>query len=62
LTGTYQLLVYAVDVNLSDGNIDTVKENAQTLMDSSKVVGLEVIKKKMISCCLLNKFQGKIMT
>jgi hypothetical protein len=29
-------------VNLLDDNIDTIKKNTQTLIDSSKVVGLEV--------------------
>jgi hypothetical protein len=46
LNGTNQLLVYADDViyaddvNLLGDNIDTIKENTQTLIDATKEVGL----------------------
>jgi hypothetical protein len=42
LNGTYQLLICADDVNLLDDNIDTVKKNTETSIDTSKEVGLEV--------------------
>jgi hypothetical protein len=42
LNGTYQLLVYADDVNILGDNIDTTKENAQTLIDANKETDLEV--------------------
>jgi hypothetical protein len=42
LNGTHQLLVYADDVNLLGDNIDTIKKNTQTLIDTGKEVGLEV--------------------
>jgi hypothetical protein len=42
LNGTYQLLVYAEDVNLLGDFIDTVNKNTETLIGASKVVGLEV--------------------
>jgi hypothetical protein len=42
LNGTHQLLVYADDVNLLVGNIDTTKKNTQTLIDASKEIGLKV--------------------
>jgi hypothetical protein len=44
LNGTHQLLLFADDVNLLDGNIrvDTIKKNTQTLIDASKELGLEV--------------------
>jgi hypothetical protein len=42
LNGTHQLLVYADDVHLLGDNIDTTKKNAETLIDASKEVGLEV--------------------
>jgi hypothetical protein len=42
LNGTHQLLAYADDVNLLGDNIDTIKKNAETLIDASKEVGLEI--------------------
>jgi hypothetical protein len=39
LNWTHQLLAYADGVNLLADNIDTVKKNTETLMDSSKEVG-----------------------
>jgi hypothetical protein len=40
--GTGQCLVYADDGNLLGGNIGTMNKNTETLIDSIKVVGLEV--------------------
>jgi hypothetical protein len=42
LNGTHQLLVYADGVNLLGDNIDAKQKNMETLIDSSKAVGLEV--------------------
>jgi hypothetical protein len=42
LNGKHQLLAYADDVNLLGDNIDTIKKNAETLIDVSKEVGLEI--------------------
>jgi hypothetical protein len=42
LNGTHQLLAYAHDVKLLGDNIDTIKKNTETLIDSSKEVGLPV--------------------
>jgi hypothetical protein len=42
LSGTHQLLVCTDDVNILDYNIETAKENTQTLIDTSKPIGLEV--------------------
>jgi hypothetical protein len=42
LNGTHQLLVYADDVYVLGDNIDTIKKNTHTLIDSSKEIGLEV--------------------
>jgi hypothetical protein len=42
LNGTHQLLVYADDLNLLGDNIDAIKKNMETLIDTSKEVGLEV--------------------
>jgi hypothetical protein len=38
LTGTHQLLVYADDINLLGKNINTIKEDIETLL----MVGLEI--------------------
>jgi hypothetical protein len=40
LTGTHQLLAYADDVNLLGDNIDTIEKNTETLIHTSKEVGL----------------------
>jgi hypothetical protein len=42
LNGTHQLQAYADDVNLLEDNIDTIKQNTETLIGASKEVGLEI--------------------
>jgi hypothetical protein len=42
LTGAYQQLVCADDVDIVEVNIDTTKKNTETLIDSSKEGGLEI--------------------
>jgi hypothetical protein len=46
LNGTHQLLVYAYDINLLGENKNIIKKNAETLLDSSKEIGLEVNSEK----------------
>jgi hypothetical protein len=54
------LLVYADVVNLLGDNIDTINKNTETLIDSSKVVALEVNVEKtkymLLSC---HKYAGQ---
>jgi sorting nexin-29 len=42
LNGTYELLVYADDMNLLGDNINTISKNTGTVIDTNKEVGLEV--------------------
>jgi hypothetical protein len=42
LNGTHQLLAYAEDVNILEGNVHTVKKNAEEMIGTSKEIGLEV--------------------
>jgi hypothetical protein len=42
LNGTHQLMAYADDVNLLGCNVGTINKNTETLIDASKVVGLEI--------------------
>jgi hypothetical protein len=62
INGTYQLLVYADDMNLLRENIDTLKKNTKNVINTSKEVGLEVNAEKSICCCLVAIMQGKVMT
>ena len=42
LNGTHQLLAYADNVNILGGSVHTVKKNAETLVATTKEIGLEV--------------------
>jgi hypothetical protein len=42
LNGTHQLLVYADDDNFLDDSVNTIRENSETLLEASKVIGLEI--------------------
>jgi hypothetical protein len=57
LNGTYQLLIYADDVNLLGDNMGTMKKNTETLTDASKEVGREVNSEET-KCMLLSRHQN----
>jgi hypothetical protein len=57
LNGTHQLLVYADYVNLLDDNIDAIKKNMKTLIDTGKEAGLEVNTEKTMYM-LLSRHQN----
>jgi hypothetical protein len=57
LSGTHQLLSYADDVNLVRDNIDTIKKNAETLIDASEEIGLEITADKT-TYMLLSRHQN----
>ena len=42
LHGTNQLLVYTDDVNILEGSVHTIKENAEDFLVASKEIGLDV--------------------
>jgi hypothetical protein len=59
LNETHKLLVYAGDVNLLGDNIDTIKRNAQTLIDASKEFGLKVNTEKTKYMLLCHQNAGE---
>jgi len=61
LNGTYQVLIYANDVNLLGENTNAIQKNTAALGDAIMKVGLEVNteKTKYLHSCFITKTQHK---
>jgi hypothetical protein len=60
--GTYQLLAYAVDVDLLDGNLHTIKANTDASLAACKAVGLEpILRYKSLYSCLDKRIEDKFI-
>jgi hypothetical protein len=62
LNGTHQPLLYADDVNLLGDSVNTIKENSEKHLESSKDIGLEINAEKtkyMIMSCHQNSGQNQ---
>jgi hypothetical protein len=57
LNETHPLLVYANDVNLLGDNIDTIKKNTESIIDTSKEAGLEESTERT-KCKLMSSHQN----
>jgi hypothetical protein len=57
LNGTYQLLVYATDVNVLGGSLHTAEKNTEVLVVASKEIGLEVNADKT-KCMVMSRDQN----
>ena len=57
MNGTHQLLVYAADVNVLVGSIQTIRKNTEALVITGKEIGLEVNAEKT-KCMVMSREQN----
>jgi hypothetical protein len=56
LNVTHQLLLYA-GINLLGGNINTIKENTEIILEASRDVGLEINAEK-VKCMIMSRHRN----
>jgi translation initiation factor 1 (eIF-1/SUI1) len=54
LSGTHQLFVYADDINLLGGSVNTIKEKSETLLEASRDIDLEINAEKT-KCMIMSR-------
>ena len=59
LNGTHQLLIYADDVNILGGSVQTINENADALVVASKEIEVDG-DKTMYMVCFENRIQDEV--
>jgi uncharacterized protein YabE (DUF348 family) len=60
LNETHQLLVYADDVDVLVKNINTMKKNAEPLLDTNKEIGLEANIEKTKYMLIITRMRTKL--
>jgi hypothetical protein len=62
MNGTHQILLYVDDVSLLGDSVNTIKENSETFLETSRDIGLEINAEKtkyMIMSCHPNSGQNQ---